>query len=148
MLVLFATQGGMRETEIRTLGAWCFHLLQNNSQNCLLLENIYIVGAVIYDLPKHVDIYYLSIWCNLPRNASDCWWHIEWRISVVDDTSNGHCLINSCILQLKVTIHCYYSSVNKASLDVTSRRIYRDSHQTFFNFINYHLGIRDMKYHR
>ena len=41
MLVLFATQGGMRETEIRTLGAWCFHLLQNNSQNCLLLENIY-----------------------------------------------------------------------------------------------------------
>ena len=25
---------------------------------------------------------------------------------------------------------------------------YRDSHQTFFNFINYHLGIRDMKYHR
>ena len=60
MLVLFATQGGMRETEIRTL-AWCFHLLQNNSQNCLLLENIFIVGAVIYDFPKHVDIYYLSI---------------------------------------------------------------------------------------
>ena len=87
--------------------------------------SLYIVGAVIYDFPKYVDIYYLSIWCNLPRNASDCWWHIEWRISVVDDTSNGHCLINSCILQLKVTIpcYCYYSSVNKASLDVTSRRI-------------------------
>ena len=60
MLVLFATQEGMRETEIRTLGAWCFHLLQNNSQNCLLLENIYIVGAVIYDFPKHVDIYLMQ----------------------------------------------------------------------------------------